>query len=103
MIERQGRTHKTTHREAKKEKTRGIAKEREGTMETKQLPERARVSLFPLLPLFFFSFVISKRIARLAALASLCAHARNYRPQANTKTKLQQKSTSDLAEHTKLK
>ena len=54
MIERQGGTRKTTHREAKKEKTRGIAKEREGAMETSQLPERARVSLFPLLPLFVF-------------------------------------------------
>ena len=63
-------------------------------METSQLPERARVSIFPLLPLFVFPFVISKRIARLAALASLCAHARNYRPQANANTKLQQKSTS---------
>ena len=30
MIERQGDTRKKTHREAKKEKTRGIAKEREG-------------------------------------------------------------------------
>ena len=66
-------------------------------METSQLPERARVSIFPLLPLFVFPFVISKRIARLAALASLCAHARNYRPQANANTKLQQKSTSDTA------
>ena len=54
MIERQGDTRQKTHREAKKEKTRGIAKEREGTMETKQLPERARVSLFLLLSLFVF-------------------------------------------------
>ena len=51
MIERQVGTRKTTPREAKKEKTRGIAKEREGAMETSQLPERARVSLFPLSPL----------------------------------------------------
>ena len=39
MIERQGGTRKKTHREDKKEKTRGIAKEREGTMETNQLLE----------------------------------------------------------------
>ena len=71
MIERQAGTRKTTHREAKKEKTRAIAKERERAMDTSQLPERARVSLFPLLPLCVFSLchLTAYREARCARLA----------------------------------
>ena len=75
MIERQGGTRKTTHREAKKKKTRGIAKERKGAMETSQLPERARVSLFPLLPLFVF-FLCHLKAHREARCARLALRAR---------------------------
>ena len=64
MIERQVGTRKTTPREAKKEKTRGIAKEREGAMDTSQLPERARVSLFHLLPLCVFVPLSSQSVSR---------------------------------------
>ena len=93
MIERQGGTRKTTQREAKKEKTRGIAKEREGTMETNQLPERARVSLFPLLPLFVF-FLCHLKAHREARCARLALRART-KLKLQTTGQRQQKTTTN--------
>ena len=63
MIQRHGNTLKhaqeNTQRSEASENVRDHERTRGETIETKQEPEKARVSLFPLLPLFVFSFFIS--------------------------------------------
>ena len=63
MIERHGNTLKhaqeNTQKSEARENVRDHERTRGETIETKQEPEKARVSLFPLLPLFVFSFFIS--------------------------------------------
>ena len=83
MIERHGNTLKhaqeNTQRSEARENVRDHERTRGETIETKQEPEKARVSFFPLLPLFVFP-LSSQAHREFATLASLNAYARNYRP-----------------------
>ena len=95
MIERHGNSLKhaqeNTQRSEARENVRDHERTRGETIETKQEPEKARVSFFPLLPLFVFSFVISS--ASRARYARLAQRART-KLQTNTNTKLHLQHTT---------
>ena len=79
MIERHANTLKhaqeNTQRSEARENVRDHERTRGETIETKQEPEKARVSLFPLLPLFVF-FLCHLKAHREARCARLALRAR---------------------------